>query len=350
MTMSRPPRRSLRLLALSLALSLGTASVPGIVWAEASAGDVATARTLFNKGRELRDGGDNKGALEKFKGAYALAPTPIIGIELGKTHQLLGNLVEARETFLSVARLPVAGDETKKSADARIEATKLAGDLKAKIPSIKVILANLPAGATPSVKLDGAELNAAVLSEPRAVNPGKHTVVGSVGGVEKSEDADLKEGEAKEITLDFASTKAETPKETPKETPGEKPKDTLPPTTDSGGGSGLRTVGFVVTGVGVVGAVVGTVFMLQSSSKRSQADDLCPGGLCPSSRRSDVTALDDDANKAKTFGVVGIAVGVVGLGAGIAMIIAGGGSDEKKPTTGVRPWIGIGSLGLCGHF
>src|SRR5678810_388595 len=88
-------------LALSVAASLWT----GRVHAEPSAADLATARELYLQAKDLRSAGDLKGALEKYQAAWQTAPTPIIGIELGRTHTQLGQLIEARETFLAIARL-----------------------------------------------------------------------------------------------------------------------------------------------------------------------------------------------------------------------------------------------------
>ncbi len=73
--------------------------------AEASLADKASARDLFNEGIALRDKGDAKGALAKFQTAYSLWPSPSTGLELGRTHLVLGELLEARERFLETAQL-----------------------------------------------------------------------------------------------------------------------------------------------------------------------------------------------------------------------------------------------------
>jgi hypothetical protein len=87
-----------------------------------SAADLAQARQLFNQGLGLRDKGDAVGAIEKLRAANAVAATPITGIELGRTYASAGRLVEAREALLAVGRLPVAPQETARSAAARADA------------------------------------------------------------------------------------------------------------------------------------------------------------------------------------------------------------------------------------
>ena len=56
---------------------------------------IASAKSLVADGRKLRDAGDTKGARDKFRAAYALVPTPIIGLDLGKADVALGELVAA---------------------------------------------------------------------------------------------------------------------------------------------------------------------------------------------------------------------------------------------------------------
>src|SRR5689334_14406679 len=80
--------------------------------AQRTAADIESARQLYNQGIELRDKGDMKGALEKFRAAHALGNTPLTGIELCKTHAALKQPVEAREICLGVARIPPTAQET----------------------------------------------------------------------------------------------------------------------------------------------------------------------------------------------------------------------------------------------
>ncbi len=87
-------------------------------------------------GLELRAKGDAAAALEKLKAAYALVRTPITGIELGRTFMTLGSLVEARETFLSNARIPERPEETARSKAARKDSEELAEQLRTRIPSL----------------------------------------------------------------------------------------------------------------------------------------------------------------------------------------------------------------------
>ena len=55
---------------------------------------------------EIPQKGENKAALVRFKAAYALVPSPITGLEVGKTQIDLGALVEAREQLVEVTKMP----------------------------------------------------------------------------------------------------------------------------------------------------------------------------------------------------------------------------------------------------
>jgi hypothetical protein len=128
------------------------ATILRCAWAqERSASDFAEGRESPNQGLTLRNKGDLPGALEKLKAAHALANTPITGLELGQTHVSLGQLVEAEEVFLSVARIPVRREETARSAAARRESASLAEQARPRIPSLTIrIRAAMPANVAAS--------------------------------------------------------------------------------------------------------------------------------------------------------------------------------------------------------
>jgi hypothetical protein len=186
-------------------LALSAASGPRAASAqERSAGDIAQARELFNQGTELRTKGDNVGALEKLKAAHALADTPITGAELGKTFELVGQLVEAQEAFLSVARLPVRPEETPRSAAARRESALLVEQLRSRIPTVTVRITGVTTDSV-AVTIDGALVVKEALAGPRLINPGRHHILAkSTSGGTAETTVDVKEGEARDVELKIA--------------------------------------------------------------------------------------------------------------------------------------------------
>jgi hypothetical protein len=120
----------------------------------------------------------------------------------------------------------------------------------------------------------------------------------------------------------------------------------------------MRIGSYVAFGVGAVGLGLGTVFLLQSSSKRSEADDLCtlPNGGCDVAVEDKVTELDSEADTAGALGIAGLVVGVVGVGTGVALLLSssrsssGASAKYKREEPYVAPWVGRNVIGVKGAF
>jgi hypothetical protein len=123
-----------------------------------------------------------------------------------------------------------------------------------------------------------------------------------------------------------------------------------PPGAEATSHGPLRTVGLVTGIVGVVSLGVGVGFGLAAKAKNDDADKVCNGPACTT--QSGVTAAHD----AGTFATISTATfipGAVLIGAGVAMVIAGGSSAPAQ--TGhvtVTPQVGTtgGGLSLRGSF
>ncbi|MGD0678047.1 MAG: hypothetical protein ABSC94_21755, partial [Polyangiaceae bacterium] len=191
-------------IATALAAGLGPPALTGVALAQpASAVDMAQARELLNMGLDLRSKGNVSGALDKLRAADALAHTPITGLELGRTYLALGKLVEARETLLSIARLPERSEETARSKAARTESDQLADQLRSRIPSLMIKMTGVSPESV-AVTIDGASIPYEALAAPRLVDPGSHSVSAtSTSGGTAQTSVDLKEGEAREVELKF---------------------------------------------------------------------------------------------------------------------------------------------------
>ncbi len=319
---------SSRRIAFCTFLALGVEVLPGTASAQRSAGDIETARQLYNQGVELRDKGDMKGALEKLRASHALGNTPITGVELCKTHAALSQPVEAREVCLGVGRIPPLSGETARSQEARTEAARLAEEQRPKIAMVRLRITGVPQGREPTVIVDGAAVPLAALGELRAVNPGHHELSARIGsGPETRSQLDIAPGETKDITLPVTAP----------------PPDALPP---PGGApyqgdqprqkehsNGLAIAGFVVGGVAVgIGAVTGIVAL----SGKSDLDDKCADKICG---RADHDALDS-AKKWGTVSTVSFIVGGIGLIVGLTATLAAPRSSSgalSAPDTGRPP-------------
>jgi hypothetical protein len=267
-----------------------------------SAGDLAQARELLNQGKELREHGDLPNAAEKLKAADALVHTPITATELGRTYLLLGKLIEARETFLSVSRIPVAPEETARSAVARVESAKLAEDVRPRIASLGIHVTGVPI-ETIAITIDGAMVPNEVLAAPRLVNPGPHALVAtSTAGGRADTTVVMKEGETRDVELKIAfggGTQGSSPG-----APGAAPPSAIRPPGDM-----QRTLGLVGGGVGVAAMGTSAVLALVAKSNFDAATSEPPAQAHTDSVGAH--GLADGATVVFVAGAIVAAAGVV---------------------------------------
>jgi hypothetical protein len=307
-------------MALGVGLPAGALAAPP---ATPTQEQISKATALYDAGVDLRDNGDLKGAVAKLKEAFALVPSPVIGLALAVTHDRMRELIEAREVLRKVAALPVLAAEGPASAQARKGATELAGKLDARIPKVRVAVTGATGGDAAVVQLDGAT---AVAGAEVAVNPGKHTVVAShPGQADVRRDVDVVEGATADVALAFAAAPAAPVSEKPQAAPSR----------------GVLWAGLAITGAGVVvGAATGAVAL----SKASEVKSHCPMTHCP----AEASAIDTS----KLMGNVSTA-GFVVAGAGAIVTIVGGVIAARKPAAKdaqVTPWVGLGTAGLAGRY
>jgi hypothetical protein len=330
---------------LAFALVLGVVAVRApVAFAQAAtptAQELETARSLYKEGKELRARGDLRGALEKLLAAHALGNTPVTGIELARTYVLTGQIVEAREVCLYIARIPTASDETEKSVEARTEAARLAEELRPRIPTLHVKIDGLPRDETAHLSVDGVGVPDVALTEPLKVDPGKHTVVVRVGEGAASREARgegvVAEGQAGEVSLTVPPPRAVVVPVGP--------APEAPPPHVSPVGPVLVKVGF---GVAVASAVVVAIAGGEAISKSNKLSGECKNEQCDVLHGG--TA---DLKSAESWATVAnVAFAVTAAGAVVGLI----GLWRSRPTTAtvggasVSPWFGVGAAGLDGRF
>lgn len=338
---------------LAFCTLVAVAAAPGAALAQRTAADIESARQLYNEGIALRDKGDFKGALDKFKAAHALGNTPITGLELCKTHASVNQPVEAREVCLSVARIPPLAGETARSQEARSEAARVADEVKARIAGLRIRVTGVPAGWQPTVTVDGLAVPPAAIGQPRAVNPGVHTITARVGsGGETRATLELKEGESRDLDLAVQPPPADEPP--PPVGPAPVGQGQPPPPKERKG-SGLATVGFAVAGVG---AAIGVVGGLVAISGKNELDDACPPA--PNGTKTCGADDHDTLDSARTWGTVStvsFVVAGVGLVAGLVGTLSSRSSTgavspptRTAPAPRITPVLGLGGAGIHGTF
>lgn len=351
MTSSRRP--SLRSI-LAIALCLGVL-VPARAHAqqpppphEPTPQELETARSLYKEGKELRAAGDLSGAIEKLQAAHALGNTPVTGIELARAFEAVGKLVEAREVALSIAHIPVESDEREKSAEARVDAVKLADDLRARIPTLRAKVTGLAQGEPAHLTIDGVGVPDVALAEPQKVDPGTHVLVLHAGegaaAREVRAEVSVVEGRSVEVLLEVPSAPAtaqpapavaQPPAPTQEATvPAEAPAHRPMPT--------LSKVGFGVAAVGgVLGLITGFMALSKKDSLATEcnAEKQCANG---SNGANDLAS----AHSSATVSTIAFSVAGAGLALGIVILVTDRGPSAPEASV----WLGPGSAGIHGSF
>lgn len=351
-------------LAWALVLALLSAPLPALAQSDEQR---AAARELATEGARAFQEGKYDQAVELFGRAESLYHALPHLLFMARAHAKLGHFVKARETYLKIQREALPPNAPQAARDAQSNAANEIGGVEAQIGRLTVTVEGREQARDLVVSVNGAPIAAVLVGVPQPIDPGEHKVEAVATGFRASPqtvtvapgarvpvvlklEADAAAVAPTPVPPPGATEPAPTPAAQPTALPP--PDVSGPPTSDSGTGggtNGLRIGSYVAFGVGAVGLGLGTVFLVQSAGSRSDADDLCtlPNGACDRRLQSQVDALDDDADSQATLGVVGLAVGGVGLAAGVTLLIL---SSQQAKTASVVPWIGPNSAGIAGRF
>lgn len=319
--------------------------------AEPDAATKAKARDMGLEGLTMYDNGDYAGALAKFDQAYGMYPAPTLGVYAARALAKLGKLTEASQRYQQVIQMKLSKDASEQFRQAQTDAENERAALIQRIPRLRVEVAG-GGDQTTSVSVDGAAVAAADLGSGVSLNPGAHDVRGQRGQEVVSMNVALQEGETKTVTLEFkpAAAPEVTPPPPPPQGPSSPPPPMAPlrdsfPRAGQDTGSGKRTFGYVLLGVGGVGLGVGAISGLMATGKKSDLEKVCRDlDHCPESSRSDV----DQYNTLRTVSTIGFVAGGIGLAGGALLLITA--PSAKEQSARVSPWVGVGSVGMRGRF
>lgn len=335
--------------------ALGLANVrPALA---ASDEEKAGARAAATQGQAAFDAKHWAEALDLFTRAESLVHSPVHLLYKARALVQLGQLVKARESYLSISR-DDAASASPAVAKAREAAAKEEAALGPRLANLTVKLDG-PGAADAIVTMDGVTVPTALVGLARPADPGQHTLQAK-GSTTQSEaqSVTLKEGGAASVTLQL------------KPIPGGAPIPVLPPVaepvsapaTPAGGldagasspnANTLRTVSYVALGVGAIGLAAGTLFGLSAKGKYSDGNALCKDQDPCTLSQSDANRreqLGKDGDSAKTLSIVGFIAGGVGVAAGATLFILSNKKTSESARAEVHPWLGLGSVGLSGRF
>ena len=304
-------------------LAAALASAPAAS-ADASGADVLLARQLANEGIALSQKGDCEGAIPKLQRAEAIHHAPTILVHIGECQLRLGRLVDALSSLDRVARENLGASPPRAFVTAQDRANTLVADIRPKLGVLRVEASGPHAGAT--FKIDETELKEAALGLDRPIDPGTHVIEGITSdGQHVRREVKIREGTTELVTLAMPAVIVMAPARAAGEGPAPKPS------------SGVRTLGWVLTGTGAAALVASGVFAGLTVSKKSDLDGACADKACPPSARDDY----DSARTTATVAGIALGVGVVAVAAGVYLLVI-----RKEDRVGAQPvWVQVASSG-----
>ena len=297
-------------------LALAMLVVAGRAPAQTS-GDKAAAEALFRNGVELFNAGKYNEACSKFEASQRIDAGLGTQLYLADCYEKMGKLASAWATFREAESIAKGRGDSQRSEVARGRAEKLE-------PRLPKLWLKVTEASDPNlvVTRDGAVVPRESWGIALPVDPGEHLIEAKAPQKKPFSTKVTVSGERGEVEVtipalaaapDEASSTSPAPSEMP-----ETPMQDAPP--EPSNGSGQRTAGLIVGGIGVVGLVVGGIFGLQAKSKNDDSLDECrtdDASLCS----AEGVALRDDARTAATVSTVAMAVGGAALVGGIVLYL-----------------------------
>jgi hypothetical protein len=358
--------QSLRLVtSLSAVLLLTGASTA----AQAAPKDSAPAVQITDKAREFfrtgvtllqdPDGARYEEAYQQFKAAYAESPSWKILGNLGVTAMKLERDGEAILAFQGY--LERGGKELSKAERAQFQS-----DLDTlSTTAATVTISGLPAGTrvtdvrSPNKGSDVKNYYEVPAGQPLVVRvrPGTHRFSAEWAGQQpQTHEIETSVSGAHEVKFEAVQPEPAQPEPVLAPAPEPTPAPLSVSTRDDGFFHSPLPA-YISLGVGAIGVGLGVVFLTQRSSATSDADGKYKACLqsqsCAPSDQTKMEGLDEKAATMGTLSVVSFGVGAVGVGAGVALLLMHG-KTEDAPTHAagvtVQPYASAHELGLWGRF
>lgn len=162
----------------------------------------AIARSAYQEGATLQEGGKCPEAIPKFEVAQKFFPAPTHLLHLAQCETATGKLVEGAESYETLTRTPVTKDMPEAFKHAVEEGKKEGAAVRKRVPTLRISLTPPPPVAGLVVKLNGAAYPVEVLGIQRPINPGKYKVTATAAGYkEATSEVEVPEGSTKTLDL-----------------------------------------------------------------------------------------------------------------------------------------------------
>lgn len=276
------------------------------------------ATQAFERGKYHFDKGEFKEAAEAFRMADALRPNWKLRYNLGQSEaaaKRYGLALESFEAYLSGGgdEVPTARrDEVLQEID---RLRKIVGAVNVKAPDgAKIFFDGVQRGTAP---LPGAILLAAGVNHTLVVTLWDKVLTEQVVKVSGSMERQVV---VEEVAPEAESEEAEMEQTEPSEEPAA--VDT------TGGKSGMKTAGWVITGLGGALLIGGAVTGVAALSKDNDLEPICKNG-CPADKQGELDTVNNLALTTNILLGVGAATAVVG----IVLVVVGAKQGKETPVS-----------------
>ncbi len=317
------------------------------------------ARELFSVGVALLqdpDGARYEEAFRSFMHAYESSPSWKILGNLGLCALKLERYTDGIEAY---ERYLAAGAESMDPAERK----QVERDLRIMKGTSGTLVVRVQGGSPTKIHdsrartVGGPVTNSYTFPEDETmelkVAGGTHTVSASSGARQAEVVVEIEVGATSEVVLDFS-------KNVPAPAAAASPADPAPPneggqtgtaisTNDPPSGSGLRTAGYIVGGVGVAALIGGAVTTGMGFGLKGDLNDRCPEGRCEYTSADDKKAFEDDQARLESLGTVTTALYIGGgvlAATGVTLWFLGGKNTGESVAMQVSPSVGPGLTGL----
>jgi hypothetical protein len=301
--------------------------------------DVQKARAtgLFAEAQALSQAGKHAEACAKFEESVRLHSGVGNQYHLADCWEKIGRTASAYTTFQRVVEKTRELEQPEREKAARERADALAPKLTRLRIEVKAPPKKL------SLTRNGETVSKESIGVPVPIDPGTHELRASAPGkatwseelevpaepgtivVTVPELADEKTPVAAVAAAPVAATKPP-------------PREPPPPAVEEQSGGGFRSVATIgLLGIGVAGAIVGSVTGFQYAMNNRDAEAICPQGVgCTDDEIARHEELVDDARTQRTIMYAGFGAAAVGLGGALVLHLTAP-SKKERPNTA---WLG----------
>jgi hypothetical protein len=309
------------------------------VEAQPTSNDKAVAVKLFDEGIAAFKSKDLTSACAKLAESQRLDPALGTLMYLSECQARRGLTASAWAGFRQAADLAQRiGDKREASARDRVAELE---------PRLAMITIDVPSEARlPGlvVERDGQRVAEVTWGMSVPIDPGEHRIAVSARGFKEYGETVLVEGEGARVTVAIHKL-PKLASSTPSALPPPKPVNTavagddgVSPAPATPASSPWRTVGYVASGVGLAGLVVGGLLIRSA------------GNMGDDARAQHDPGLYDDARSRQTLGRISLGAGAALLGAGVVLVLtasaSGSGTTATTRSLSAHPLIGTQSWGV----